>query len=147
MNKRRTVSRISVTLCCILFLSCFVTVKADTPDITPYSSSVFSSYSAYASCPGTGKITGSIWVSIRSDIRPAVLAGVKYMKLQYLSGGTWTTERTYPQAYSTGCNEFSKTYNLTATSGRTYRFAFTMYGLAGGESSEVTYYSNSVYIR
>ena len=139
----------SVTVCFILLVSCFMTVKADGPAIEPYSSTIFSNYIASATCPSAGKISGSIYVAIRDDVKPATLAGLKYTKLQYKNAdGTWTTERIYPQAYFTGCNSFSKEYNnLTVTSGRTYRFKFTAYGVAGGTSSERVYYSNSVYIK
>ena len=145
MHKRAA----SVTLCLILLVSCFMTVRADESAIEPYSSSIFSTYAAIASCPSAGKISGSIYVAIRDDVKPAALAGLTYAKLQYKdTDGTWTTERVYTQAYFTGCDSFTKEYNnQTATSGRTYRFEFTVYGLAGGTSTTKVYYSNSVYIR
>ena len=57
----------SVTVCFILLVSCFMTVKADGPAIEPYSSTIFSNYIASATCPSAGKITGSIYVAIRDD--------------------------------------------------------------------------------
>ena len=84
----------SVTVCFILLVSCFMTVKADGPAIEPYSSTIFSNYIASATCPSAGKISGSIYVAIRDDVKPATLAGLKYTKLQYKNAdGTWTTER------------------------------------------------------
>ena len=40
----------SVTVCFILLVSCFMTVKADGPAIEPYSSTIFSNYIASATC-------------------------------------------------------------------------------------------------